>query len=425
MESTSPCYQAYCAILREELIPAMGCTEPIAIAYGASYARDLLGRLPESLTLSVSGNLIKNVKSVVVPNTGGLRGIPAAAAAGVVAGRTERLLEVIREVSPQQKEEIAAYLQTHPITVELKDTPLTFDCLITAAAGEDVARVRIANFHTNVVLAEVNGEKRIDRKVDSEQEVELTDRSVLNIRDILDFARTVRLEDVSEVLERQIQYNSAIAQEGIRGDYGANVGSVLLEVYGDDVKNRARAMAAAGSDARMNGCEMPVVIVSGSGNQGITASVPVIEFARDMDASHEQLLRALVVSNLVTIHQKTPIGRLSAFCGAVSAGAGAACGICFLRGGDYDDVAHTLVNALAVSSGIVCDGAKASCAAKIDAALEGAFLAHKLAMSGYRFPDGEGIVQPSADQTVCVTGRLGRDGMRQTDIEILNIMLGH
>ena len=422
MERTSPRYQAYLKILTEELIPAMGCTEPIAIAYGAAYARDLLGGLPDRLDIRVSGNLIKNVKSVVVPNTGGLRGIPAAASAGVVAGVTDRVLEVISQVTPEQKAQIQEYLDTCLITVALKDTPLTFDYLITAYRGKDVAKVRIANFHTNIVLAQINGKSLIDRPVESSQEVELTDRSVLNVKDILDFADTAQVEDLSRCLEQQIEYNSAIAAEGLRGVYGSGVGKGIVYTSGDQPVFGVGACAAAGSDARMNGCEMPVVIVSGSGNQGITASVPVIEYAKSIGASHEQLLRALAVSDLITIHQKTSIGRLSAFCGAVSAGAGAAAGICYLEGGDYEKVGATIINALAVSSGIICDGAKSSCAAKIALAVESGLTGYHMALRGQRFQPGDGIVGEDLEHTIANVGLLGHDGMRETDQEILEIM---
>lgn len=422
MEKTNAVYKAYMSILKEELIPAMGCTEPISIAYGAAYARDLLGGIPDRLDIEVSGNLIKNVKSVVVPNTGGLRGISASAAAGAVAGKTEKLLEVISEVTPEQKQAIQDYVRDHEINISLCDTPLTFDYIVTATRGKETAKVRIANFHTNIVFVEKNGEKLIDRPVESGSEVELTDRSILNLDDILKFASTADSADLASLLDRQIEYNSAIAEEGLRGNYGANVGKVLLASCGDRVEMHARAKAAAGSDARMNGCELPVVIVSGSGNQGITASVPVIEFAREKGADHETLLRALAISDLITIHQKTGIGRLSAFCGAVSAGAGAAAGICWLQGGSRDEIAQTLVNALAVSSGIVCDGAKSSCAAKISLSVESGLTGWHMARQGQKFLPGDGIVGDGVEKTIENVGHLGHDGMRETDREILRIM---
>ena len=415
-------YQAYLQILREELIPAMGCTEPIAIAYGASYARDLLGALPDSMEIEVSGNLIKNVKSVVVPNTGGLRGISAAAAAGVIAGRTDQILEVISQVSEAQKSAIADFVSNCPMRISLKDTPLTFDYQVTLHRGDNQTVVRIANFHTNIVYAAKNGQILINRPVTGAAETELTDRSVLNLRDILEFAQTVGIADIAPMIERQETYNSAIAAEGLKGFWGAEVGRGLLERGSEEVELRARAAAAAGSDARMNGCEMPVVIVSGSGNQGIAASVPVIEFAQNMGVSHEKMLRALVVSDLVTIHQKTSLGRLSAFCGAVSAGAGAAAGICWLDGGDYDMISNTIINALAVSSGMVCDGAKTSCAGNIALAVESGLTGWHMAKKGRRYPGGDGLVSDNVEQTIANVGKMGHDGMRQTDHEILQIM---
>ncbi|MEA4934695.1 MAG: L-serine ammonia-lyase, iron-sulfur-dependent, subunit alpha [Lawsonibacter sp.] len=422
MTQSNDCYQTYLQILQEELIPAMGCTEPIAIAYGASYARDLLGALPDSIDIEVSGNLIKNVKSVVVPNTSGLRGIPAAAAAGVVAGRTDRILEVISQVTEEQKTAIVEFVSSCPMHISLKNTPLTFDYQVTLHRGKDQVVVRIANFHTNIVYAAKNDQILIDRPVTGATETELTDRSTLNLRDILDFAQTVNIADIAPMLERQVTYNSAIAVEGLKDSWGAEVGRGLLERGAEDVELRARAAAAAGSDARMNGCEMPVVIVSGSGNQGIAASVPVIEFARDKGVSHEKMLRALAVSDLVTIHQKTSLGRLSAFCGAVSAGAGAAAGICWLEGGDYDMISSTITNALAVSSGMVCDGAKSSCAGKIALAVESGLTGWHMAQKGHCYSGGDGLVGGDVEQTIANVGKMGHDGMRQTDREILQIM---
>jgi L-cysteine desulfidase len=417
-------YKAYMNILKEELIPAMGCTEPIAIAYGAAYVRDVLGGSPERLDIKVSGNLVKNAKSVVVPGTGGMRGIEAAAAAGVMAGKTERLLEVISEINDEQRSAIKEYIEGGNIAVSLTDGELTFDYIVTAYLGEDTARVRIANFHTNVVLAEKNGERLIDHPVTGDDDTELTDRSLLNLMDILDFAKTAETEDLAGLLDIQIAYNTAIADEGLKGGYGAGVGKMLMESGADSPDIRARAKAAAGSDARMNGCELPVVIVSGSGNQGITASVPVIEFAKEHGADHEKLLRALAVSNLLTIHQKTSIGRLSAFCGAVSAGAGAAAGVCWLEGGTPEQIGQTLINALATSSGMVCDGAKSSCAAKIALSVESGLMGLHMAMRGQVFMPGDGIVGDDVEQTIANVGSMAQDGMRETDREILRIMTG-
>ncbi len=417
-------YGAYVQILKEELIPAMGCTEPIALAYGAAVARELLGELPERVQVKASGSIIKNVKSVIVPNTGHLKGIPAAAAAGIVAGDASKELEVIADVTEEQAGEIAEFLQQVPITVEHIEDGLTFDIVVTVFKGQDEATVRIANFHTNIVYKEKNGQVLLNVPVQDESEEGLTDRSILNMEGIWDFANSVDVEDVREILEQQIQYNMAIAEEGLHGNYGANIGRVLIETYGDDVRTRAKAMAAAGSDARMNGCELPVVINSGSGNQGITASVPVMVYAKELGVSHEKLLRALVLSNLTAIHQKTGIGRLSAYCGAVNAGAGAGAGIAYLCGGGYEEVVHTVVNALAVVSGIVCDGAKASCAAKIASAVDAGILGYNMYIRGQQFYGGDGIVTKGVERTIRNVGRLGKEGMKETNEEIIRMMIG-
>ena len=417
-------YGAYVQILKEELIPAMGCTEPIALAYGAAVARDILGTVPERVTIGASGSIIKNVKSVIVPNTGHLKGIPAAAAAGIVAGDASRELEVIASVSPEQVEKIREFLDQVPIAVEHIDNGPTFDIVVTVYKGQDEAKVRIANFHTNIVRKEKNGQVLLDIPVKEDSEEGLTDRSLLTMEGIWDFANTVDVEDVRENLERQMKYNMAIAEEGMKNDYGANIGKVLKDTWGDDIRTRAKAMAAAGSDARMNGCELPVIINSGSGNQGITASVPVIVYGRELRVSEEKLLRALVLSNLTAIHQKTGIGRLSAYCGAVNAGAGAGAGIAYLFGGGYKEVIHTVVNALAVVSGIVCDGAKASCAAKIASAVDAGILGYNMYIRGQQFLGGDGIVTKGVERTIENVGRLGKEGMRETNEEIIKIMIG-
>ena len=424
MEKRDAKYAAYVQTLKEELVPAMGCTEPIALAYGAARAREVLGEMPDRVVVGASGSIIKNVKSVIVPNTDHLKGIPAAAAAGIVAGDADKELEVIASVSSEQTAQMKEFMEQVPITVEHIDNGITFDIVITLYKGASYARVRIANYHTNIVLVEKNGEILEKKPVAGESEDGLTDRSLLNMKDILDFARTVDIEDVREVLERQIDYNWAIAEEGIRGNYGANIGSVLLDMEGESVRVRAKAMAAAGSDARMNGCELPVIINSGSGNQGITASVPVIVYAKDMKVSHETLLRALTLSNLTAIHQKTAIGRLSAYCGAVSAGAGAGAGIAYLHGGDYKEIVHTVVNALAIVSGIVCDGAKASCAAKIASAVDAGILGYQMYIRGQQFYGGDGIVTKGVEETLKNVGRLGKEGMKATNEEIIRIMIG-
>jgi len=426
MEKTDPRYHHFVQILREELVPAMGCTEPIAIAYGAAKAREVLGCLPDRILVEASGNIIKNVKSVVVPNTGGLKGIEAAAAAGAVAGDAGKILEVISQVTDPQKAEIRSYLDTHDVTVAPAEGDVIFDIILTLYAGGDTVRLRIADYHTNIILIEKNGEVllKAGAVAAAGSAAGLTDRTCLTVEAIVDFVETMDVDDVRQMVQRQVDYNYAIAQEGISGDWGANIGRVLREHYGSDIQIRARYMAAAGSDARMSGCEMPVIIVSGSGNQGITASVPVIEYARELGTDHDNMLRAVTLSDLLTIHMKTGIGRLSAYCGAVSAGCGAGAAIAYLNGGGFREVAHTLVNALATISGMICDGAKPSCAAKIAAAVDAGILGYNMFRSSQQFRGGEGIVAKGVEATISNIGRLGRFGMRETDREIIRIMTG-
>lgn len=421
-------YRDYVNILHEELVPAMGCTEPIAIAYAAAVARQTLGRPAQRMEVEASGNIIKNVKSVFVPNTGGLRGIPAAAAAGMAAGDPALELEVLSSIGEGEQAAIRQYLADTPIAVKLADSPFIFDIVIRAWAGEDSALVRIVNYHTNIVRVERNGQVLKEVEAQAAAEEGLTDKSVLTVEGILEFAREAALADVEDAVGRQVRYNTAIAQEGLRGDYGANIGKVLLATYGDDVKIRAKAMAAAGSDARMNGCGLPVVIVSGSGNQGLTASLPVVEYAKELGADWETTLRAVLVSDLITIHLKAEIGRLSAYCGAVSAGCGSGAGIAWLYGREKEpqallkDVSHTIVNALAVDSGIVCDGAKASCAAKIASAVDAGLLGFYMYQNGQQFRGGDGIISKGVEETIRNIGLLATQGMRETDREILDIM---
>lgn len=429
MNRTDKKYAAYLQILKEELVPAMGCTEPIAIAYAAARAKKILGNLPDRVEIGVSDNIIKNVKSVIVPNTDGLKGIEAAAAAGIAGGQPELVLEVISRVTPEQKKEMKAFLEQTPIRVQSVDNGMIFDIIIQLYRGEESAKVRICQYHTNIVYMEKNGAVLYDVEMqkrhadETETETGLADKTLLNIRDILDFADTCDIEDVKPVLDTQIQYNTLIPEEGLLGDYGANIGSTFLKYYGYDVRNRAIAKAAAGSDARMSGCEMPVVINSGSGNQGITVSVPVVEYAKELSAPKEKLYRALAVSNLIAIHEKTGIGRLSAYCGAVSAGCAAGCGIAYLQGGGYEEIAHTLVNSLAIVSGIICDGAKPSCAAKIASSVEAGILGYHMYKNNQEFKGGDGIVKNGVEATIKNIGRLGQDGMRQTDKEIVKIMM--
>lgn len=416
-------YQDYINVLKEELIPAMGCTEPIAIAYAGAIAREHLGCLPERVEIEVSGNIIKNVKSVIVPNTGGLRGIEVAAAAGIVAGDAAKELKVISEVSTEAVAVIHKFLESTPITVNFSDSKKIFDIMITVYGNGHSAYVRICEFHTNIVEIREDDKYVLQKDIAVEDSLGFTDRGFMNVQEIIEFADTARIEDVKDILDLQIECNVNISEEGLAGDYGANIGKVLLKTYGtDDVKIRAKAKAAAGSDARMNGCEMPVVINSGSGNQGITASIPVIEYAKELGVSDEKRYRALLVSNLITIHLKSGIGRLSAYCGAVSAGCASGAGIAYLYGGGVDEVSHTIVNSLAITSGIICDGAKASCAAKIATAIDAGILGYHMYKEWQQFYGGDGIVSKGVENTIKNVGQLAKEGMATTDQEILKIM---
>ncbi len=414
-------YKQYVQILREELRPAMGCTEPIAIAYASAKARSVLGKTPDRILIEVSGNIIKNVKSVVIPHTGGLRGIPAAVAIGAVAGDENAEFEVISNVTSEQIEATKAYLESTPIEVKWSDSSHIFDLKVVVYSEEESAVVHTVDYHTNIIEIKKNDEIIYQHECLSEEDG-LTDRSCMSVESIVDFAESVDLEDVRVALERQIKCNMAIAEEGLKNNFGANIGKTLLASRGDSIQTKMRAYAAVGSDARMNGCELPVVIVSGSGNQGMTASIPVIVYAREYGLDDDLLLRALVVSNLVTTHLKTDIGRLSAYCGAVSAGVGAGAGIAYLKGGRYKVIAHTIVNAAAVTSGIICDGAKASCAAKIASAVDAGLLGLEMYENGNQFLGGDGIVTKGVEKTIKNIGRLARYGMAETDKEIIEIM---
>ena len=416
-------YDAYIRVLEQELVPAMGCTEPIAVAYAAAVAAKALHNLPEKVRIVVSGNIIKNVKSVIVPNTGGLHGLEAAAAAGIVAGDPEKKLLVISGVTKAQQAEIAQYLKTAAFTVEESQSGALFDIEITLEKGERSTLCRITGEHTNIVTIQKDGETVFQREIPMEGEEENPDKALLSVENIVEFADAVSISDVQVLLDRQIACNMDIAREGLRNDYGARIGQVLLKTRGDDVVTRAKAWAAAASDARMGGCEKPVVINSGSGNQGITASVPVIIYAEELGASQELLYRSLLVSNLVTLHLKTGIGPLSAYCGAISAGCGAAAGITYLLGGKFREIAHTIVNAIAINSGVICDGAKASCAAKIASAVEAGILGMEMFRQGSQFYGGDGIVSKGVENTIDNVSRLASQGMRKTDSEIIKIML--
>lgn len=415
-------YNKYVKILKHELVPALGCTEPIAIAYAAAKARDILGRFPESVEMRCSGNIIKNVKGVTVPNSRGLKGIDAAAVLGVTGGDAHRELEVLESVTEADIAKTRELLVRGFCTCSLIGQVENLYIVAKVMAGDEYAEVTIINRHTLITRIVKNDQVLFAMDV-AEDSPGHVDKSCLNVKDILEFANQVNIEDVKEVLERQIQLNSAIAEEGLRHEYGVQVGRTLLDVYGNDVKTRARARAAAGSDARMGGCSLPVVINSGSGNQGMTVSLPVIEYARELNVGEEMLYRALVVSNLISIHQKKYIGSLSAYCGAVSAACGSGSGITYLYGGNYEDISFTITNTIANVGGIVCDGAKPSCAAKIASAVDAAILAHHLGMAHRAFQPGEGIVKEHVEDTIKSMGYIGRVGMRETDAEILNIMI--
>ncbi|MBE6583371.1 MAG: serine dehydratase subunit alpha family protein [Ruminococcaceae bacterium] len=425
MENNCITYKTYVEILKRELVVAMGCTEPIAVAFCAAKARELLGTMPKRVYIQASGNIIKNVKSVIVPHTNGLRGLEAAAAVGIFYGDAERDLEVISEVDGEQARSVASRMSEMEISVAPLSSAHVLDLVVTVSAGEDSVSVHIEDEHTNVVEIIENGKCTY---MDSKYRADVNegcgvDYELLKISDIVDFANVVDISDVEDVISRQIRYNTAISKQGLDVDYGARIGKVLLK-RGDDIRIRACAAAAAGSDARMGGCDMPVVICSGSGNQGLTASLPVIEYAKYHEKTEEELYRALVVSNLVTLHLKHGIGRLSAYCGAVSAGAGAGAGIAYLLDGSLDAINHTIVNSLAISSGIICDGAKASCAAKIVMSVDAGIMGYEMYCEGCEFYAGDGLVSRGVEKTIDNISVLGNEGMKETDKKIIELMTG-
>jgi len=418
-------YGNYLEILREELVPALGCTEPIALAFAAAKAREVLGEFPEQMAVHCSGNIIKNVKGVTVPNSGDLKGIDTAALLGIIGGNADMQLEVLESVTDEDRVKLRQLLKAKICSCDLVENTDNLYIDITVVANEHKAQVIVSDYHTNIIRIVKDDEVLYDKvnKIDNQADKIEADRNLLNVKDIIEFADTARIEDVKDILDLQIECNVNISEEGLAGDYGANIGKVLLKTYGtDDVKIRAKAKAAAGSDARMNGCEMPVVINSGSGNQGITASIPVIEYAKELGVSDEKRYRALLVSNLITIHLKSGIGRLSAYCGAVSAGCASGAGIAYLYGGGVDEVSHTIVNSLAITSGIICDGAKASCAAKIATAIDAGILGYHMYKEGQQFYGGDGIVSKGVENTIKNVGQLAKEGMATTDQEILKIM---
>lgn len=415
-------YDNYINILKEELIPALGCTEPIAIAYAGAKVREVMGNIPDSITVKCSGNIIKNVKGVTVPNSGGLKGIDIAATLGLVGGDPNKNLEVLSTIKPEDIEKTKELISKGFCKCDLIEGSENLHIIIEAKYQNSSALVEIKNAHTNITRIIKDG-KELLTSDNSAGQKDSADRDSLNIKDILSFANEVNIEDIKEVIQRQIELNSNIANEGLKNDYGSSVGKTLMKYYGNDVRNRAKAYASAGSDARMGGCPMPVVTNSGSGNQGITVSMPVIIYAEDMKVSEEKLYRALVLSNLIAILQKKHIGKLSAFCGVVCAATGAASGIAYLNNADYKIISDTITNALCTIGGMVCDGAKASCASKISEAVDCGILAYNLAKDGKVFKSGDGLVKDDIEATIDSIGRMAKEGMKGTDIEILNIMI--
>ena len=426
MDATA--YANHIAILEEELVCALGCTEPIAVAYAAALARAALGTMPEHMLVSCSGNIVKNVKSVTVPNSGGMRGIEAAAILGALGGDETRALEVLEAVNDEHRALAPELVKSGMCEVDLAEDVPNLYVRITAEAGGHVAITRLEERHTNVTELTLDGEPiavgDVVAATNVEGEAAQDPRTSLSLTSIWEFAHEVNLADVDELISNQITTNKAISDEGLRGSWGANIGRSLLKSRSNDITCKARASAAAGSDARMSGCAMPVVICCGSGNQGITCSMPVLEYAHELWSSHEELVRAVVLSDLTAVHVKYYVGELSAFCGAVSASCGAGAGICMLRGGDFEQFEATVVNTLVNVGGIVCDGAKPSCAAKISAAVDAAILGCDMALSGDNFLPGDGLVGDTPEESIRAMGYVGRVGMQPTDIEILNIMIG-
>lgn len=418
-------YAAYVEILRRELVPALGCTEPIAVALAGAKAREVLGKRPESVELSCSANILKNVKSVTVPRTGGLKGVEAAALAGIVGGEANRGLEVLEGLGSEDVEEVKRLLEAGICRTELAEGVENLYIAVRVRSGAESAEVFLKDSHTGIFRITKNGKVVYEGGAESEGGAEEgPDYGLLGVREILEFAEGVAIEDVREILDKQIRMNGAIAEEGLKHEYGVNVGKLLLARYGKDIWTRAKAAAAAGSDARMGGCALPVVINSGSGNQGMTVSLPVMEYAKELGADEERLYRALVVSNLIAIHQKKHIGKLSAYCGAVSAACGSGAGISYLYGGGYEEICRTITNTIANVGGIICDGAKASCAAKIASAVDAAIMGHYLSFEGRGFKGGDGLVGSDVEGTIGNIGRVGSVGMRGTDVEVIRLMLG-
>lgn len=418
-------YKELVDLLYSELVPALGCTEPIAIAYAAAKARQVLGAMPEHINITCSGNIIKNVKGVLVPNSGGMKGVGAAAVLGTVGGNADLALEVLSEVTEDDIEKTKQLLAEGFFTCKLQEGVENLYIVASVKGEGHTASVTIVNRHTTIAEMTKDGQiiYQLSKYSDEKKEKEEKKTWTLTLKGILDFAENVDLDKVRPVLDSQIEMNTAIAKEGLSNVYGAQVGRTLLDCYPEDVRTRARAYAAAGSDARMGGCSLPVVINSGSGNQGMTVSLPVLQYAEKWGVSDEKTYRALIISNLTAIHLKHYIGSLSAFCGAVTAACAAGCAITYLGGGTYQQICNTIINTLANVGGIVCDGAKASCAAKIASAVDAAILAHQMSMMGRSFQGGDGILQEDIEDTIKSIGYMGRVGMKETDIEILKIMM--
>ena len=417
-------YKAYVSLLREELTMATGCTEPIAIAYAGAKIREILGAVPDHCTVFCSGNIIKNVMAVTVPNSGGMRGIDTAALLGMIGGDASVELDVLHAVTEEHIQEMLRLKKAGICSCELVEGVANLYIRIEAEAGNDTALVEIREYHANITRLEKNGIRLKSGSEETEKAV-LEDRTYLNVRDILQFADELNVEDVREILENQIRCNSAISEEGLRHPWGAQVGRTIEEIgEKGNLIDLARARAAAGSDARMNGCPMPVVINSGSGNQGIALTMPLVVYAEANAVEHDRLLRALALSNLIALHEKRFIGSLSAYCGAVSAATASACGVAYMLGAEYDVICGVLINSLNTTGGMVCDGAKSSCAAKIATAVGMALLAMEMSLRERVFREGEGLVEADVEQTIQSIGRMGRVGMKSTDVEILNIMLG-
>lgn len=421
MKKHDKVYDAYVRLLKKELVPAMGCTEPIAVAYCAAKAKEALGSIPDKVDIKVSGNIIKNVKSVVVPNTGGLVGLEASAAAGIVGGDPDKALEVIAGVTESQKEEIKKFLEKAKFSVGPTYGTEVLEIIIELEKDGHTSKARIIKSHANIVLVEKDNKVIFEAK-ESEEDTKNDDLELLNIKDIVEFANIVDTSDVEETLLRQVECNSAISKAGMNGDWGAKIGQTLLKTQGKNIRTKARAAAAAGADARMSGCELPVIIVSGSGNQGITASMPVITYAKELGKNREELYRALCVSNLVALHEKTGIGKMSAFCGAMCAGSGAGAGIAYIQGADYEAISQSIISGLGIVSGMICDGAKPSCAAKVAAAVECGILGYDMYLAGNCFKGGEGVLFDDVEKTIASVARMAKEGMAETDHVIQSIM---